>query len=58
MNPRYQSYLETTDHLTNWGFMQFISQMKKLYCGDVINGHIEDHDEFTNFIKKTIRNNK
>lgn len=52
MNPRYTLYLKTTKAPTNWGYMAFIDRMKKMYCGDAINGHIADHEKFTKFIKQ------
>jgi hypothetical protein len=51
MNPRYIAYLKTADKPTNWDYMAFISDMKKLYCGDAIEGRISDHDDFTRFIE-------
>lgn len=57
MNPRYAAYLKTTTNPTNYDFMAFIGQMKAQYAkarglrNDMPGGcHIEDHDDFTNFI--------
>ena len=49
-NPRYITLTKVHGKQPNYVYMAFISEMKKLYCGDAINGHISDHDEFTNFI--------
>lgn len=49
-NPRHIAFTKAHGKQPNYVYMTFISEMKKLYCGDAINGHISDHDEFTNFI--------
>ena len=50
-NPRYIAFTKAHGGQPNYVYMAFISEMKKLYCGDVINGHISNHDEFTSFIE-------
>jgi len=52
VNERYLAYLKTTSKPTNWGYMAFISRMKRLYTGECpINGKsIDEHDKFTKFI--------
>ena len=50
-NPRYAAFVKSHGKQANYVYMAFISEMKKLYCGDAINGHISDHEEFTAFIE-------
>ena len=56
LNPRYTAYLKTTKAPTNWGFMSFISKMKRLYTGEcsVYGRSIVNQDEFTEFINKEV----
>ena len=52
-NPRYEAYLITTSKPTNWGYMAFISAMKRAYTGEcsVFGKRIDNHDNFTDFIR-------
>ena len=57
MNPRYEAYLKTTDTPTNYGFIEFISDMVTRYKtskGQHQNAPIENQDEFTRFIECSI----
>ena len=60
MNPRYIAYLKTTDKPTNYDYMVFIGFMKTKYLVskgrslDYLDDHIDDHDDFTEFIEKNL----
>jgi hypothetical protein len=49
-NPRYVAFVESHGEQPIYEFMAFIGKMKVMFCGEFY-GSIQDHDEFTQFIK-------
>ena len=49
-NPRYVAFIEAHGEQPIYEFMAFIGKMKVMFCGEFY-GSIQDHEEFTLFIK-------
>ena len=49
-NPRYVAFVEAHGEQPIYEFMAFIGKMKVMFCGEFY-GSIQDHEEFTLFIK-------